>query len=94
MVLGVVRLFSAHVDPLTVMQGISLACALPFLFCVYLLAWRASQNAAPGGAATGAVAFSFGVWVYSVSPDGYLPPLLFALLSLVLLDPQSWRHSP
>ena len=91
MVLGVLRVFSADIDPLMVMQGISLACALPFLFCVYLLAWRAQQNAGLAVAATGAVAFSFGVWVYSVSPDGYLPPLLFAVLSLVLLDPQSWR---
>ena len=38
-----------------------------------------------------AVGFSFGVWVYSVSPDGYLPPLFLALLALVMLDPQSWQ---
>ena len=71
-VLRVVRLFSAQADPLTVMQGISLTCALPFLFCCYLLVWRASRNAALAVLATAAVAFCFGVWVYAVSP-AWLP---------------------
>jgi hypothetical protein len=80
------------VDPLIVMQWFSTLCALPFLVCTYLLTWRAWRNAALAVLATGAVGFSFGVWVYSVSPDGYLQPLFLALLVLVMMDPQSWHH--
>ena len=73
------------------MQWFSIVCAISFIFCTYLLAWRACRNAAVAALTTGAVGFSFGVWVYAVSPDGYLPPLFLALLALVLLDPQSWQ---
>lgn len=80
------------VDPLSVMQWVSILCALPFLLCTYLLTWRANHSAVLAVLATGAVGFCFGVWVYAVSPDGYLPPLFLAVLTLVLLDPQRWQH--
>jgi hypothetical protein len=86
-----VQLVGVPLEPLAVMQWFSILCALPFLVFTYLLAWRPWRNVAAAVLTTGAVGFSFGVWVYAVAPDGYLPPLSLALLTLILLDPQSWR---
>lgn len=81
------NLVAGPVAALDVMRWVSILSALPFLYCAYLLVWRAARAAAVAALAVAAVGFCFGVWVYAVSPDGYLPPLLFALVSLCLLDP-------
>ena len=84
---------SGPVDPLRTMQLFSTACAIPLLYCVYLLVWRVRGDVLAGALAAAAVGFCFGVSCYAVSPDGYTPPLFFALLAVVLLDPGGGRGS-
>lgn len=74
-------------DPLITIRYFSLVCAVPFLVMCYALIWRARPHVGLAVLGTGAVAFSFGLWVFSILPDGYLPPLFFAFASLMVLDP-------
>lgn len=85
-------MLAGPVDPLRVMQLFSTVTAIPALLLVCRLAQRWSADPLPGLLAVGAVGLSFGVWCYAISPDGYLPPLFLALLTLAMIDPARLRR--
>ncbi len=86
----VVWLFGS-VDPLRTMQLLSTVSAICTLYLICRIAQRWEHRVFAGSVAVGAIAFSFGIWCYSISPDGYLPPLLCVFLTIALLDPGRWR---
>lgn len=78
------------VDPLRTMQLLSTFTAIPTLLLICRIAQRWGGEFLPGAVAVGAIAFSFGIWCYSISADGYLPPLFCVMLTIALLDPARW----
>lgn len=81
------------VDPLRSMQLVSTVSAVLTLFLICRIAQRWGDGAWHGGVAVAAIGFSFGVWCYSISADGYLPPLMFVMITMALLDPARWARN-